>query len=101
MLVMLSYQEQHSGTDLSREYKAFTEKITELSQARLALSQFHFLLLTDHDVKAVFSGILGVLSIRHHSFTVMDIYEGYGLAWSATDGRTAEIVRGRPKHKQT
>jgi len=95
MLVTLSYQEHASGTNLAEEYVALTTRLRDLSTAILPVSRFVFLLLTERDTTSIFNTILQSVSIRHHSFCVIDLSRGSGLAWDTGDGKTVEIEPAR------
>lgn len=68
---------------MAERYKAALMSLSEVATARQDLSQFTWLFSTSKSLEEVFNLIAQALEPEHHSFTVIELTTGEGLAFNA------------------
>jgi hypothetical protein len=82
--------------NIADNYKQAILHLGSRSAWRLALTKFTYLLGSNCQLEELFTELVQLMGMKHHSLTVIDLFSGQGLVWHAEDGVTVEIEPARP-----
>jgi hypothetical protein len=82
--------------ELASNYKEAVLHLGSRSVWRLALTKFTYLIGTDAQLEELFTELVRLLGMKHHSVAVIDLFKGQGLLWHGEEGVTVEIEPAKP-----